>query len=392
MKGYRNFIIAFAVVLTIYVIAEVNRPKPVNWSVTLSKNDKIPYGGFIIFQQLHHLFPGVTIQSIRAPLYGQINNFEEGNTAYIILSPKFQPYPTDVHEMKNYVSKGNYVFASADVFDRTFLDSVKTRLDAHYSISSKDSTSTNFVNPAFKSPVNYTFFHTTIDQYFSKIDTAKTVVLGMNNHHEPDFIKIPYGEGAFFIHANPICFSNYFLLRDNNASYAAKALSYLPAEVTTIYWDEYYKSGRDGADTPMRFLLSNEYLRWALRLALIGLVLYVLFQMKRRQRIIPVIEPLQNTTLEFVKTVAGVYFHAKDNQAIANKKAAFFLDFVRQRFNLSTQQMDENFIEQLSRKSSVDKEDVTELVGLLATVQTRHVSDSRLLLLNLKIDHFYKQV
>ena len=35
--------------------------------------------------------------------------------------------------------------------------------------------------------------------------------------------------------------------------------------------------------------------------------------MKRKQRIIPVIEPLKNSTVDFVHTVASVYFNAKDN-------------------------------------------------------------------------------
>ncbi|MDB5246671.1 MAG: hypothetical protein JWQ40_1065 [Segetibacter sp.] len=392
MKGYRNFIIVFAVVLVLYIVTEVNRPKPVNWTVTLSKNDKIPYGGFIMYQQLKDLFRNATVQSFREPLYEQINNFDESNTAYIVLTPTFNPSNADVLEMKNYVSKGNYFFASANAFSKSFLDSFNVATGTRYSINVKDTTSINFVNPSVRSATNYTFQTGTIDQYFSKIDTAKVVLLGINNHREPNFIKIPYGEGAFFLHANALCFSNYFLLFKNNASYTAKALSYIPAEVTSIYWDEYSKLGRAGAATPLRFLLSNEYLRWALRLGIIGLVLYVLFQMKRRQRVIPVIEPLQNSTLDFIKTVAGVYFNTKDNTGIADKKVSYFLEFVRQRFNLPTQQLDDNFIEQLSRKSSVEKEYVAELVTMLAGLQGQRVSDNLLVLLNNKIDHFYKQV
>ncbi|MEJ7677787.1 MAG: hypothetical protein WKG06_07955 [Segetibacter sp.] len=65
---------------------------------------------------------------------------------------------------------------------------------------------------------------------------------------------------------------------------------------------------------------------------LAGLLLYVLFEMKRRQRIIPVITPLKNSTLDFVKTVASVYYNEKDNNGIADKKVNYFLEFVRSRF------------------------------------------------------------
>ena len=157
MKGYRNFIIILSVLMVLYIVMEINRPKPVNWNVTLSKDDKIPYGGYIIYRQLRNLFPRARVQSFRTPLYNQLNNFNGSNTAYVLLTPNFSPSIADVNGIKNYVTRGNFVLASANVFHRMFLDSLKIKLDAHYSISSNDSTSTNFVNPTLKSPANYTF-------------------------------------------------------------------------------------------------------------------------------------------------------------------------------------------------------------------------------------------
>ena len=378
--------------LVLYTVIEANKPKPVDWSVTLSKNDKIPYGGFVFFQQLQDLFPNVAIHTCSTPLYEQINNSYKKNTAYLLISSTFAPSQSDVVEMKNYVEKGNYIFASADQFQRAFLNAFKLETGTRFSLLTKDSTSINFVNPALRSSKDYTFYRATIDAYFTKTDTAKSIILGANNHRQPDFIKVPYGKGAFFIHSNPVCFSNYFLLHGNNASYASKALSYIPANVTEVFWDEYYKARRQGASTPFRFLLSNEYLRWAFRLALIGLLLYVLFEMKRRQRIIPVIKPLRNSTLDFIKTISALYFNEGNNNDIANKKVTYFLEFVRTRFNLSTHEMGEPFIEQLSRKSGVEKEYVAGLINMLTKLPWQNVSDRLLVVLNNKIDNFYKQV
>lgn len=393
MKEYRGFIITFCVLISLYIVTELNKPQPVDWSMTLKKEDKIPYGGFILYQQLKDVFPGAELKSLRSPLYHQINDFNGDNTAYIIISPSFNPSAADMHEMKKYVSNGNYIFLSSNDFQKSFLDSFKLETSTRYSLVTKDSTSTNFVNPELKSVDNYTFFRSTLDQYFSKLDTGKTISLAVNNHKEPDFIKLKFGKGAFFVHANPACFSNYFILRGNNASYPSKALSYIPPHVSTIFWDEYYKAGREGADTPLRFFLSNEYLRWALRIALIGLVLYVLFQVKRKQRIIPVIEPLRNSTLDFITTVSGVYFNARDNTGIAGKKISYCLDFIRHKFNLPTQTLDEDFIEQLSRKSGIDKTSVEELVKLVSKVNSQNnISDGLLLHLSNTIDNFYKKV
>lgn len=392
MKGYRNFIIIFSVLLVLYVLMEVYKPKPIDWSVTLSKDDKIPYGGYIIYQRLKDFFPAMPHRSFRTPLYDQVNNFNSNNTAYLILTPQFEPSGADLKEMKRYLSEGNHVFLSANEFAKNFLDTFQLKTDARITYGKQDSTSINFVNTSVKSPANYTFYRSTIDQYFSRIDTASTIVAGVNNHREANFIKIPVGNGALFVHANPICFSNYFLLHKDNASYAAKALSYIPANVSAIYWDEYYKLGRAGATTPLRFLLSNQYLRLALWLALAGIVLYVIFQMKRKQRIIPVIEPLKNSSLDFIKTVSGVYYNEKNNNSIADKKITYFFEFIRQRFNLATGVLDEQFTEQLSRKSGVEKQYVSELVALITNLPKQEINDKLLLLVNHKIDNFYKQV
>ena len=393
MKAYRKFILLFSILLVLYVLTEVYKPKPVDWTVTLSKNDKIPYGGYIVFDQLKTLFPAASIKSFRTPLYSQVNNSEDTNTAYLIISPSFEPSKADLAEMKNYVSRGNYILASANDFGKLFIDSFHLKTSALFSLATTDSTSTNFVNPILKSKPDYGFYRATIDQYFSSIDTLHTIVLGENNHHEPDFIKIPFGDGAFFIQANPICFSNYFLLHQDNAAYASKALSYIPPGISTLYWDEYYKLGRTGATTPLRFLLSNEFLRWALRLSLIGMALYVLFQMKRKQRMIPVADPLRNTTLDFINTVSAVYFNEKDNKSIALKKINYFLEFVRQRFNISTQVLDQTFTKQLSGKSGLAIIDIESLVTMLNQILSQpSVNDHALISLNNKIEQFHKQL
>ncbi len=395
MKGYRNFIIIFSVLFILYVIAELNKPKPIDWTVTISRNDKNPYGGYIIYNQLRHIFPAATIQSLRTSVFRQVRNLQEINTAYFIISHTLRPTAAATNKMKNYVSKGNYIIASANLFYTPFLDSFGIETTTPVSFKPDDSTSISFVNPALKQTKNYTFLQGTIDQYFSKINNAKATILSINNHHKPVFLKVPYGKGAFFIHAAPLCFSNYFLLFRNNASYTSKALSYIPENISKIYWDEFYKSEKEkeGVTTPFRFFLSNEYLRWALRLALFGLLLYIFFEMKRRQRIIPVITPLRNSTLDFVKTVASVYYNEKDNNGIAHQKVNYFLEYIRNRFNMATQTLDEDFAEQLHRKSGVRVEEISELISMFTLVQEEsEITDEMLLDLDRNIDKFYKQI
>ena len=77
--------------------------------------------------------------------------------------------------------------------------------------------------------------------------------------------------------------------------------------------------------------------------------------MKRKQRPIPVIELLKNSTLEFVETVSGVYLSRHDNNSIASKKIQFWFDRIRNRYYLSTNDTGEYFVLQLQKKSGVSK-------------------------------------
>jgi hypothetical protein len=390
VKGYRRFIAAFVLVLALYVLAEINRPKPVNWTENLSKDEKAPYGTFILYQQLKDIFPLASINSYRQPVYNQVNNFADSNTAYLLVEPELKMGKEDLNELLTYAATGNYVFMAAEHFSKLLTDTLKFNTGRRFDISGKDSVTINFTNPALRADSSYRFTAMTLGGYFDKVDTAKGIVLGENHRKDVNFIKIPYGQGAFFIHAAPLCFSNYFMLTAGNASYTAKALSYLPRQVKQIYWDEYYKLGPEGSDNPFRFILSNAWLRWAFRTGVFTILLFILFEMKRKQRVIPVIEPPRNSTLDFVQTVGSVYFNQHNNKNIALKKINYFMEFVRSVFYVSTSQLNDEFILVLAKKSGVSENETGQLVSLIHEINdSEQITDQALVLLSNRIDSFY---
>lgn len=389
MKGYKPFIFVFAILLVGYILAQLNRPKELDWEISLSKDSKNPYGSFILYKRLKDLFPSSEINSYRQPVYNQVNNYIDSNTAYLLIEPGLELPKNDINEMINYVSVGNYVFISSSSFNKLLMDTLRFNIRRRFDMVG-DSSTINFTNPALHTKANIGFNRLTLDGYFDSMDSSRSVILGNNQHDDANFIKIPYGSGAFFIHAAPLCFSNYFMLKNNNADYTAKALSYLPKNIKTIYWDEFYKLGPVGSQTPLRFLLANPYLKWAFRIALIGMLLFVLFERKRKQRIIPIIKPLRNTTLDFVQTVGNVYFNKRDNRNIALKKINYFLEFVRSTFYLPTTSLNEEFIQALSKKSGVSEQETGRLVRSINEVNTsEQIGDNFLLDISHQIDSFY---
>ena len=391
MKGYRTIFIIFLTLLIVYMVAELNRPRPLDWTVSLRKDDKNPFGSYILFAELKQIFSYPQIETSRQPAYNVLHDKAYTGTAYCVISPGIDLGKTDLEELLEYAAAGNYVFMASYAVSNKLLDTLGLEITHSYFNTDGDSTSFNFVNPELKAARNYTSPAGFMSDYFSVINKKdSTVVLGVNRKNLPDFVKVNYGKGAFYLHCSPLCFTNYFMLVDNNAEYVSKALSYIKPLVTKVYWDEYYKLGREGAGTPLRFFLSNEFLKWALWITVIGFILYILFEMKRRQRIIPVMEPPRNTSMEFVQTVATVYLAQKNNHTIAAKKIQFWFDFIRRNYYLQTTELNEAFILQVSGKSGADKMLVESIIRQANFIQdNKNITDQDLLNLNTTIDKFY---
>jgi hypothetical protein len=162
--------------------------------------------------------------------------------------------------------------------------------------------------------------------------------------------------------------------------------------VAPVWWDEYQKQGREEADSVFRVLLEHEALRWAYYIALAGLVLFVFFEGKRTQRIIPVLESPRNTTLEFVQVVGNLYFNFQDHKIIAEKKIHYFMEYLRQHFYAASPELDAPFRELVAAKTGLALEEITLLCCLIGDIRAAtKISEKQLIALNRQLEDFYRQ-
>ncbi|MVN21201.1 DUF4350 domain-containing protein [Mucilaginibacter arboris] len=396
MKDLKIYLIIAFSLLLVYCVVQYNRPKPVDWEPTYLNTDKIPYGTFILYHQLNDIFPGATIRSSRQPVYNTLydalaeHRYRPGT--YLIVAPKVDIDQYDYEQMINYIKKGNAVFIASFYVSQFLSDTLKLKINSEPSFSFKKKTKTGFTNPALKPKQIYAFDRQIGNQYFSKFDTSKAVVLGKNQYNHSNFIRYQFGKGFLYLMPSPDYFINYNLLKPAGSDYAAKALSYLPAK-GEIIWDEYASAGAANADdSPMRVFLSHAELRRAYFMALFSLLFFVLYGIKRRQRIIPVADPLQNATVDFVKVVGQVYYQQRNNLNIASKKVTFFLEHIRSRYQLKTNVLDQELMETLISKSGANAETVAQIFKYIDYVQTgKQISDRELINLNYLTEQFYKQ-
>jgi hypothetical protein len=163
---------------------------------------------------------------------------------------------------------------------------------------------------------------------------------------------------------------------------------------SNLIWDEYQKQGGIGDnDSIFRAMLREPALRKALYLILAGLLLFMIFRAKRTQRIIPVIKPHVNSSLEFLGTISNLYYRKKDFKTIVEKRHAFFLDYIRKHYYMPTENINDEFLDVLSAKSGVERSKLSSLFNACNDMLILPYAPNDIFLkYNSLLEEFYRKV
>jgi hypothetical protein len=369
--------------------------KQLNKRVTLWRNDKIPYGTYYAYNNLHYLFSNAEIQtSNKSP--ETFFRYTDRADAYIVIGAIVRPSQQELNALLNHAIAGNHVFISAFEFGQNLLDSFKLNLSAR-PFYRTDSLTVGLSDSTVETDPVFTYPGFALARHFSKMDSSVTSILGTDDEGHANFVKFSYQNGgAVYLHAAPATFTNFFLLHKNNKHYYDMALSSIPDTVSYVKWDDYFRHHIDGVDnanksafSKLRAFLKNDVLRWAFWLTILLFAIVYLVESKRKQRIIPVQQKLKNTSLDFVKTVGRLYYQRRDNKNLAQKMSTHFLSHVRSRYNINTSQLDDDFENRLAYKSGKPKTLVKDIIsGIQQSEMNYEVSDDELMAFNEKIDTF----
>lgn len=391
-RSHKIFLFIFLLLLGILTYLKMIQPEPVNWNPGYRAQDKIPLGTYVLFENIDAEFE---VQKVNIPPFNFIEKSPSGT--YIFINNILNFDDAELEKLLEWTARGNTLFLVAGNFSENLRDTlnfeIKTAVPEE-NISSKPLV--NLVQKEFKAKEPYLFDHDTFLTVFSEIDTLNSTVLGISQlmgerleitDPEINFLKMNFGKGSIFLNTTPEAFSNFFLLSENNYQYAEQALAYLPSE--KVFWDEYYKSGKIFQTSSLYILLENESLKWAYYFVIFGSIIFILFKGKRMQRSIPVVTPLKNQTLNFTRTIAGLYLEKREYKTIASKKINLFLEHVRNKFRISTSERNEKFYEELSAASGNSLESIKELFRIIGETEEKEtITKENLLELNSAINAF----
>jgi hypothetical protein len=424
---FRLYMLGLVLLFGVYVLVESHRPKPLDWTPTYINTDKIPYGTYVLFDQLPRLLGTDSIEVVRLPAYNQLTGISLDDTPqasrrfrsskeelskddgaplplrdqqanYLFINNEFDNVRLDVRTLLAYARRGNDIFITAEDLNGAFLDSLGVRVErldppvreGVRPLLLPDSVELRFANPALAA-VRCQLPGKEARYRFGLNPGRPGHTLATDEKGRVVYIEIPCGRGHVYLCSVPAAFSNIYFLRPSSQQFAGAALRYLPARRT--FWDEYQKQGPAGEQSLLRVLVAHEALRIAYFVSLAGAVLFMFMGARRRQRIIPTINPLPNTTLLFTRTVAGLYRQGSSHALIAEKKVGLFMDYLRTCFQeVSPDFGDEEFRERLSQKSGLARTRVDELLRLVNFARTApQMTDQQLLQLSRALSDFKRE-
>ncbi|PWL37540.1 hypothetical protein DKG77_14620 [Flagellimonas aquimarina] len=396
-------LIIFSLVIVGIIVAEIVRPKPINWRPSYTASSKIPFGCYVLYNELATIFDNSDINTVEESVYDVLVDRDKTiESNYIFINEYIDLDKQESIQMLDYVSEGNTIFISASGFGNYLSDTLNVRIESDYNLK-EGSTELSFTHEEFRSK-KFELSRGVYNSHFTSVDSTNTTILGHITYLKEDFlddkppqkfrranfIKTKFGNGHFILNTTPQAYSNYYMLKGNQ-DYVSHTFSYLE-DKDILYWDNYKKAGRAIINSPMRFVLNQPALKWAYYLMISGVLLFVFFKSKREQRIIPVIEPLKNSSVEFAQAVGSLYNQNKDFTDLINKKLNYFLEYIRSHFHMDTSILNEKAIQVLASKSGKGMEETKNLIEYIIKLKnksTHNEQDS--IELNKKITAFKQQ-
>lgn len=401
MKSSRNFLFAMLVLFVLFCLLQVNLPKKFVWSPTFSHVDKQPFGCFVFDSVLTQSLPNG--YHVTKKTFFQLDQEHAKEKISVLMVVDQQDLKQlDVKYLCNIARRGGKVMVVAsssfddgrnadtvvvDELERTFkvkiedglyfsLRGILAGLKAHdndmYDTIYWNNRETMYAAQSYRMFYNmvggtlfvdsvpkvkrlaytlstagydyrldslyvgdFTGFDTIVDEKerIERIDTFAIKKI-------PVAVSVPYGKGEVIFVSSPLLFTNYGMLEGNTSVYIFRLMSYL-ADLPVYRTEAYVKTDAMlvAEQSPFREFIKRPPLRWALYLALLGVVLFMIFTARRRQRVIPIMSKPANRSLEFIQLIGTLYYQRKDH-----------VDLVRKKFKL--------FAEELRKTAGVDISDV----------------------------------
>jgi hypothetical protein len=441
-RGSRSILTTVTLLFIVLFLIQCGSSRESNWNERLMPNTRNPYDLSLMEKLMEKTYSKMgefnTIEvsdnlqeEIERATYFHNNSGLNSTGTYIYVGDKLNIKLEEYQSLLEFVQAGNSVFISANdilMYDFTELISAEEE-DAYYYEEEEHDYEEEVYTDSFIYNLNFE------PNVFSIEDTAIFQVKNkgtykfsrylpkqygenqvwndisydhdISNTHLTDYkevgtvndkvgsMKFKYGDGTIIIHSNPVVFTNYFLKEDQGYKYMKDVFSYLPSS-NVVYWDnqsrftKYRNMNRDKSVYPLSIVMENNSLKALIYLIVVLTLLFVIFNSKRKQRIIPLLPDNRNTSIAFSETIGSLYFQAGNNKKLCEKMMKMFRFQIRKKWGIATANLDKEIIRDIARRSGMTEAFIYDIFNQWKRLeQFDNVSSEELISLHQNIELFY---
>lgn len=427
MSNRRNWLVlAVAAVILALILFLLFKKDGDNWSVSFNPKSEEPYGTGVLYRWFEN--SDIEIETNNNSF---VNVFENDSSPSNILfiADNFTADSAESAAMLRHVERGNRLFISSNRVTEEFMKQLLHRdtlgqypgLDFPPGVESvyfqEVEENLSIWSSQFKKydsaiTVGYDTSHFEFrmrdqsDYYYTSYNFWNYRELRPNfksaqvvSYFNDDFIyhiRIPYGKGFVDLHTLPITFTNYSVIDQHGKNYVKSMLGDLTDQ--KVYYDIYnsyyhyqqFSTDQQYSEGPLKYILQHESLRWAYYLLLLMAVFYIIFNGKRKQRIIPVLAENKNTTLSYVHTLGELYFQNGSHKVMAQKAIELFLWDLRQRYGVKARKIGDVNLALLAERSGISQEQIEIIFKRFVLIdKITGFTDKNLMTIHQSIREFY---
>ncbi len=396
MKPNRWFVVSIVVFLVLLFILEMQLPKNFSWTPTFRHTDKQPFGSCLFDSLLSSTMPkGYTVTD--SSLY-QLAKDSLHPRGILVVADEMNLIPAEVNAIFSMANNGSHVMLVAHGVGDFMCNRLGIRMWGYgNSFDLQNFVKYNKERESFEwvseengyKPRRFMVFKPLITRKFNfETDSLDNVIrpcLDQQATLRHDAVSATFRQGKGYITfcSLPLLFTNYGIVDQDNATFSLRLLT-LMKDLPVVRTEAYCPQTSDEVQqSPLRYAISQPPLRWALYTLMVGALLFLIFEGRRRQRVIPIEKAPENHSLEFIHLVGSLYYHSRERRSLVVRKWTYFAEELRRNIHLDVTDASEDDVTlpTLARLTTIDEQEIRTLIlqlRLLANADETEISKKQM--------------
>ena len=393
MKLSKTYLFVVALAVLLLFVLQLQQPRRYNWTATFGPADCNPFGCYVMDSVLRASMPRgyrVTDSTVYQLSHGSMPR------NVLVLASNLKVDAQWVEAVERITRQGGKLMIVGSVDDSSAdslmlkhwgaklsgynyfsVSGLKAQLAEHYAMLTDTLT---WASDGHYRRADYVLYRMMLPGAVDTLGHAGWQTLAYNDENSgtTDYRRIimaarrRMGEGELILVAVPLVLTNYGMLDRNTSDLVMRLMTQLADRpvVRTLQFNRTVGQ-TEQQQSPFRVLLQSRPLTWAFYLSLLTIVLFFIFTARRRQRVIQVVEPPKNHSLEFVQLIGTLYYLRRDHAALVRTKLTLFADAVRRQTGLDILDVSDNdrVFGKLGERTGMAYEDIARTIKALRYIQ-----------------------